>query len=136
MKTNILTELGQQLSNYISHLDWAYILTFIIIAYGMNNAKIAQKLYEITKLKLKTRYRTAFVGGVYGVGIYFMRGYSLAEIEMLFQSFVFAMVFHKLVVDGVLKYLGTAITPKITPPEEEDYYRRFKSPSKNGIKKD
>lgn len=131
MNTGILQEIWSQVSTYVSSLDWAYILTFIVIAYGINHHKVTEKLRKTTRIKSKTRYRTAIVGVLYGIALYFIRGYELPKVECLFQSFVFAMVFHKLIIDGVMKYIGKKINPPLAtaPPEGKGYYDRFNHPS-------
>ena len=51
MKTEITQEIWNQISNYVSGLDWAYILTFIIIAYGINHYWVKDKIQKTTKVK-------------------------------------------------------------------------------------
>lgn len=134
MNTGIMQEIWNQISNYVSSLDWAYILTFIVIAYGINHYWVKEKIKKATKVKSKTRYRTAIVGLLYGIGIYFIRDYELANVECLFQSFVFAIVFHKLIIEGVVAFIGKKFTPSaIKPDDRNEYYNRFGNPpDKNG----
>ena len=137
MDTGLVKEIWNQISHYVTSLDWAYILTFIVIAYGINNYWVKDKIHKATKVKSKTRYRTAIVGVLYGIGIYFIRGYELAKVECLFQSFVFAFVFHKLIIDEVMKYVGKKVfgstAAKLEAKDEQDYYNRFGNPTgKNG----
>lgn len=136
MDTGLIQEIWNQISGYVSSLDWAYILTFIVIAYGINHYWVKDKIHKATKVKARTRYRTAIVGVLYGAGLYFIRGYELAKVECLFQSFVFAFVFHKLIIDQVMKYAGRKLlgsVPKEQAISEKDYYDRFGDPSgKNG----
>ncbi|MBL4574824.1 MAG: hypothetical protein JKY51_01830 [Opitutaceae bacterium] len=112
MKTEITQEIWNQISNYVSGLDWAYILTFIIIAYGINHYWVKDKIKKTTKVKSKTRYRTVIVGVLYAVALYFVRGYNLEKIECLFQSLVFALVFHQLIIDGVMNFIAKRMLPK------------------------
>lgn len=112
MDTGIVQEIWNQISTYVSSLDWAYILTFIVIAYGINHYWVKEKIKKTTKVKTKTRYRTAIVGVFYGVGIYFIRGYELEKVESLFQSLVFALVFHKLIIDGVMAFIAKRMLPE------------------------
>ena len=137
MDTGLVKEIWNQIAHYVASLDWAYILTFIVIAYGINNYWVKDKIQKATKVKAKTRYRTAIVGVLYGIGIYFIRGYELAKVECLFQSFVFAFVFHKLIIDGVMQYIGNKLSVSAAVKSEEksekDYYNRFGNPTgKNG----
>lgn len=93
--------------NYIFHyfqsLDWAFIITFIILAYGLNQVKITSRITRKTGFRLRTRYRTAILGVLYGTFLYFIRDYEITHLENLLQSFVFALVFHKLLLELALK---------------------------------
>ncbi len=111
MKTEITQEIWNQISTYVSSLDWAYILTFIIIAYGINHYWVKDKIKKTTHVKSKTRYRTVIVGVLYAVILYFIRGYDLSKVEILFQSLVFALVFHQLIIDGIMKFIAKRVLP-------------------------
>ena len=135
MDTTIVTEIWNQITGYVSSLDWSYILTFIVIAYGINHSKIKAGIKKVTKVQSQTKYRVAIIGLLYAVALYFIRGYSLEKVECLFQSFVFAIVFHKLIIEGLTKYIGNKIlTPqKEQQTSEKEYYNRFNTPpDKNG----
>lgn len=97
-----MIEILQHISNYLNSLDWAYILTFIVIAYGLNHYRATDFFYEVFKLKIATRYRVFLIGLVYGIALYFIRGYKLKMIECLLQSFAFTLVFHKLLLEKFL----------------------------------
>lgn len=112
MNTGIVQEIWNQISNYVSSLDWAYILTFIVLAYGINHYWIKRKIQKVTKVKSKTRYRTAIVGMLYGLALYLIRGYELAKVECLFSSLVFALVFHKLIIDGIIAFVAKRVLPE------------------------
>jgi hypothetical protein len=122
MEAQITIEIWNQITNYVTSLDWAYIITFIVIAYGFNHRKVKDGIQKVTKVRSHTKYRTAFVGLLYGVGIYFVRGYSLEKIEVLFQSFIFAIVFHKFIIDGLMKYLGRKINASSKIPYQPKTY--------------
>tara|TARA_R100001377_G_scaffold49580_1_gene28772 strand:+ start:587 stop:907 length:321 start_codon:yes stop_codon:yes gene_type:complete len=98
-------EILQQISNYLNSLDWAYILTFIVFAYGLNHYRATDFFYEVFKIKIATRYRVFIIGLLYGIALYFIRGYQLKMIECLLQSFAFALVFHKLLLEKFLNKL-------------------------------
>ncbi len=95
----------QNIAGYINSLDWGYILTFILISYGINHSTFRAFITNGLGITLKTRYRVLIVGVVYGVFIFFIRGYALYSVEILFQSFVFALVFHKLIIELVIERL-------------------------------
>lgn len=98
-----ITEILSQIGQYVAGLDWAYMLTFIIITIGINSFFLNLKNEAV--VKTRTRYRVALIGLLYGVTLYFTRSYTVKEAEMLFQSFVFALVFHKLIIEAVLYWL-------------------------------
>ena len=120
MEKGLFTEIWEQITAYVSGLDWAYILTFIVIAYGINHSKVAEKIGKATKLKTEKKYRTALIGIVYGIA----RGIDLAKIEGLFQSFVFAIVFHNLIIETVMKYVQKKIITKKTKPSANEKHHK------------
>jgi hypothetical protein len=99
-------EIFNQVSNYLNGLDWSYILTFIIIAYGLNHYRATDFFHRFLKLKIATRYRVLIIGFLYGVVLYFIRGYQLKMIECLLQSFAFSVVFHKLLVEKFINVIA------------------------------
>ena|SRR5690606_18488475 len=127
-----MQEILHQLSAYITALDWMYIFTFIIFAYWINGRSTRQRIYKILGLTLRTRNRVALVGISYGIALYFLRGYSPGDAERLMASFVFALVFHKLILDQVLGFLKRRLTgiPDRRDKVLGEYYNRFKGPQK------
>ena len=128
MNTTLTEEIWNQITTYVSGLDWTYIITFIIIAYGFNHSKVKGGIKKFTGVQSKTKYRVALIGLLYGVALYFIRGYQLEKVECLFQSFVFALVFHKLILEGLTTYIGKKL--RITSVIEKEsstkgYYDRF-----------
>ncbi|MBS1635358.1 MAG: hypothetical protein JST26_05500 [Bacteroidetes bacterium] len=101
-----LTLIITSIQNYVASLDWSYILTFIILCYGINHYKVKEGLQKATGTQTRTRYRVILIGLVYGVILYFLRGYTIAHIENLFQSFVFALVFHKFMIESFLYWMA------------------------------
>lgn len=105
----------EYLFDYLTSLDWGYIITFILISHLVNQTKIITWFYKVTKIKIRTRYRVLLIGIGYGILVYLLRGYDISKIECLFQSFVFAMAFHKLVVERLFAVL------KLNPIQPENY---------------
>lgn len=124
-----MQEILHQLSAYISALDWMYIFTFIIIAYWLNRRAQRRRYIRMSR-RLRTRNRVALVGITYGIALYFLRGYSPGDAEKLLASFVFALVFHKLILDQVLGFLKRRLTGISDRRDKvmKDYYNRFKGP--------
>jgi len=100
-----MNEILKQILNYISALDWAYILTFIILVQALVSFKLFEKISSLIKLPISKRYTVLFVGFIYGIFLYFLRDYDTSKIECLLQSFVFALVFHKLLLDKLFQRL-------------------------------
>lgn len=98
-----MIQIINQIAKYSNSLDWAYIITFILLAYAINQIKVLCWIAQITKIKIATRYRILITGLLYGILVYFIRGYTLQKIECLLQSFVFAMVFHKLLIEKIIQ---------------------------------
>ncbi len=107
-----LTEIIAHIQSYMTSLDWQYIITFIIICYGINHYKVKEGLQKATGTQTRTRYRVIIIGVVYAIGLYFLRGYKLKQIENLFQSFIFALVFHKFIVEALLYWLAKHALPE------------------------
>lgn len=107
-----LTEIIAHIQSYMTTLDWQYIITFIIICYGINHYKVKEGLQKATGTQTRTRYRVIIIGVVYAIGLYFLRGYKLQQIENLFQSFIFALVFHKFIVEAILYWLAKHALPE------------------------
>ncbi len=90
----------EQITEYLMSLDWSYILTLILIIYGISNLKFVKKIRE--NLSFPQRYQVLIIGILYAVIIFLVRGYSIEKVENIFQSFVFTLVFHKLIVDKLI----------------------------------
>lgn len=105
----------EYLFEYLTSLDWGYIITFILISHLVNQTKITTWFYKVTNIKIRTRYRVLLIGIGYGIVVYLLRGYGISKIECLFESFVFAMVFHKLVVERLFAIL------KLNPIQHTSY---------------
>jgi hypothetical protein len=107
-----LTQIIAHIQSYMTSLDWQYIITFIIICYGINHYKVKEGLQKATGTHTRTRYRVIIIGVVYAIGLYFLRGYKLQQIENLFQSFIFALVFHKFIVEALMYWLAKHALPE------------------------
>lgn len=105
-------EIVAQIKAYVAALDWQYIITFIIICYGLNHYKVKEELKKITGSCIRTRYRVFTIGIIYGVALYFIRGYKLNQLENLIQSFIFALVFHKFIIESLLFWLVKHALPE------------------------
>ncbi len=109
----------QNIVRYLNMLDWAYIITFILISYAINHYKVTQWIVNGLGISIRTRYRVLIVGFIYAVFIFFIRGYTLKGIERLLQSFVFAIVFHKFIVELLVE--------RLFPKQRESRYNKKQS---------
>jgi len=100
-----MTQIINQIIHYLNSLDWSYIFTFILLAYAINKTKILNWGFKLTRIKIPTRYRVLLVGVLYAIVLFYIRDYPLNKVECLLQSFVFAMVFHKLIIDKIIKQI-------------------------------
>jgi len=114
MKT--LFSITHYINQYLSGLDWTYIFTFILITYGL---RTFTPWFKKTRLSLGRRYRVTLIGILYAALLAWIRGNSLAQVELLLSSFVFALVFHKLIIDHLIKTLTQVFFnhPKSKPHE-------------------
>lgn len=99
------TIMGQMIQ-YVISLDWSFIITFILMAYVLNQPNVKGFLYKVFKFRMKTRYRTLITGVIYGVILYFLRGRDPNQIEELFRALLFAMIFHKLMIEQVVNFFS------------------------------
>ncbi|TPN85788.1 hypothetical protein [Aquimarina algicola] len=106
----------QNIVGYINSLDWAYILTFILISYALNHYK--EIISKGLGINIRTRYLVLLVGVTYGIAMFFIRDYHLSQIEILLQSFVFAIVFHKLIIETLVERFMLK-KDKEEPPTDE-----------------
>jgi hypothetical protein len=104
-------DIMKQIQDYMNELDWRYIITFIIISYGINHYRVSWNITKITGKRIRTKYRMLIIGALYAIAVYFIRGYQFYQIERLFQSYIFALVFHKFIIEGVLFWLAKRALP-------------------------
>lgn len=107
-----MEQILNQLSQYLIQLDWGFIITFIILAYGVNQNKVSGRISKVIGLKTKTRYRTTLLGLVYGSFLFIVRGYEITQVEGLVQSLVFALVFHKLLIEQTVRFFQNRVQLK------------------------
>ena len=129
MDTWIISELYNQISSYILALDWAFIITFIILCYGIRNIK-----FQLGNFKVKTIYLVLVLGWIYASIFFYLSDYSLQndkdKILILFQSVIFTVVFHKFLIEGLMHWVGGRL------PENLGKYIMRSKPSLNSGKPD
>jgi len=106
---NIVVE---QFANFLNTLDWMYIFSFILITYVIQYYKlpelISKGIQSILKNKyqvptIRNRYQVLIIGFIYGVLIFFVRGYDLEKVLNLSLSFFLATTFHKFLLELVFE---------------------------------
>ena len=108
----------EKFSEYMGNLDWPYIITLIIISHFISQDDIIIKGKISTNkfiskirpflLSIPRAWRVFLIGIIYGLFIYWVRSYSNKEpIEVIFQSLIFAMISHKLLLEKIMnRYLS------------------------------
>lgn len=110
-----------EINNYLSALDWPYMLTMIVISYFMTNHPylgciVAKSNSTMAKIILSLKaislaWKVFIIGIIYAFIIAYIRDYhGKAHIESLLQSLIFVMVFYKLLVSK----LADTLTDKLT----------------------
>ncbi len=118
-----------KLMAYLGNLDWTYILTLIALSYFVVKDELIAKgklgkVTWISKLRpafiaIPEAWRVFIVGVLYGSLLHFIRDYQGKDwIENLFNSLVFAMVFHKLLLNRLMSKLDKYIFPSSQTPKQ------------------
>ena len=84
-------------TDYLASLEWSFIITFILIAgYVCDDKRVLFFPEGIRNFLLRVPkiWRVLPVGIAYAAAIYWIRDYTRADIERMFNSLVFAVVFH------------------------------------------
>lgn len=113
----VLTEIN----NYLSALDWAYMMTMIVISYFITNhpylgCVVSASHPSMAKLVLFLKnislaWKVFIIGIGYAIIVSYIRDYHGKEhIESLLQSIIFVMVFYKLLVSK----LADTLTDKLS----------------------
>ncbi len=108
---------------YINNLDWAYILTLIALSYFVTRDGVLTKgnfgrigwvnRIRPALLSIPEAWRVFILGITYGFFLKFLRNYHGKDwVENMFNSLVFAMVFHKLFLNKLLSKLDNKIFPQ------------------------
>ena len=102
-----MIDIVASLKDFMVDLDWPYIILLTITGYGINHPKVSRKIATGTGIYCATRYRMVALGLSYAVAIYLLRDYEPRQAEVLLRSFVFALVFHKLILEKIQSLLKT-----------------------------
>lgn len=98
-------DLLQIVTDYLSQLEWSFIITFILIAgYVCDDKRVLFFPEGIRNFLLRVPkiWRVLPVGIAYAAAIYWFRDYTRADSERMFNSLVFAVVFH----NALWKYIA------------------------------
>lgn len=108
----LFSKIVEAVISYINQLDWSYIITLILISLPINKLLKDKKLeVNIWKWKLnlilKNRYRVPVVGLLLAVVFYYLDDRtSKADIKLLLQSMIAAMVIHLWFLEKIMQLLG------------------------------
>ncbi|MEL6927085.1 MAG: hypothetical protein AAFO95_00450 [Cyanobacteria bacterium J06600_6] len=104
METPSILDIGQFIASYILNLNWTYILSFILLAY------LAIYFKRSENLNIPSRYLVALLGLLYGGGLAIFKSYNIEQIDTLLQSFLFALGFHKLLIEKLVSFIQRKLT--------------------------
>ena len=104
---SLLQTVVAPITDYVTNLDWAYIISFILLASWVNQSQVKCHLSRVFKFKLRTRYRTLLIGLVYAFLVFIIRGGDSAQIEGLLTSLIFAMIFYKMILDQLIHFFSS-----------------------------
>lgn len=95
--------------HYIENLDWTYMMSFMFIAHFLAKDSIVNwmpfKVKGILK-RVPMSWRVILIGLFYGAFVYWVREYQGREgVEKIVQSLSFAVIFHKLLLNKIIKKL-------------------------------
>lgn len=107
MQTPSLIDIGQLIVNFVFDLNWTYILSFIMLAY------LATYLTKVENIKFPRRYLVAILGVIYAAGLAIFKSYNIDQIDTLIQSFLFALGFHKLLIEKLVSFIQNRLSAGI-----------------------
>ena len=102
---SLFVKITDEILGYLLKLDWSYILTLMLLIHLVNQKWITTRIVNTVKISWASKYRNALLGAVYAVVVYILRDYSPPMAESLFASFLFTLVFHKLVSEAIEKWI-------------------------------
>lgn len=130
-----MEELGimKEVGSYLDVLDWWYILSFTLMAYFLSNDKSITKWWKEGKSALANKVRSLMLsvpkglrvlclGLAYGV-IFYVWGKSHdvgSSPFVLFQSFIFAVTLHGVLIKSIQKWFKSALNKNSTNTENEE----------------
>jgi len=95
--------IGEEILPVLGQLEWLYIFSFILLGMAV------EQLPQINSLRflyrIKKRFRIAIIGLIYAPFYYYMSGLEEEQAGLLFASFLFTFVFHKLLVEAVIGFI-------------------------------
>jgi hypothetical protein len=107
----------EKILQYITALDWTYMLTLILMASILTQDVMVNWMpgkMAVTIKGVNKAFRVFFLGLVYAAALYYLRGYTgRTQIENLFSSLVFAMVFFELICKSFFSLVNSWVNKTI-----------------------
>lgn len=108
------------IQGYLLSLDWYYIIPLILLS-SLLVGDSSLKKFGLARppqwmMNIPKGWRVVVVGLLYGAFLYWLRDYHQSDIEKLLQSFIFALVFHQLIIKVLFNGLMNWLT--INPERE------------------
>jgi len=102
---NIFDKLLEQLVLYINQLNWAYILTYILMAYAIKEITKSNPVIRKLSKYVHLQWWSLLCGVLYGFLFVFLWGYDIRKVLWLLQSLIFAIAFEKIIVTKLANLL-------------------------------
>lgn len=114
--------ISDKIMDYVTNLDWSYIVTLIILSYFIVKDQIVTtgpltKVPFIQRIRpflvsIPEAWRVFMFGIIYGIFIYWVRGYTAHQgVETIINSLIFSMIFHKLCLTKIRSMVDNKLFP-------------------------
>ena len=97
---SVMSEFLVFVEPFLAQLQWEYIVGFIFMTYVYGEVESQFNWQWIEQVK--TRFKVAIIGLLYGVGFFYTKGLAQSDIPALLISYLFCFGFHKLLVDSLI----------------------------------
>jgi hypothetical protein len=97
---SVMSEFLVFVEPFLGQLKWEYIVGFIFMTYVYG--EVESQLNWLWIEQVKTRFKVAIIGLIYGVGFFYSKGLEQSDIPALLISYLFSFGFHKLLVDSFI----------------------------------
>jgi hypothetical protein len=97
---SVMSEFLVFVEPFLGQLKWEYIVGFIFMTYVYG--EVESQFNWLWIEQVKTRFKVAIIGLLYGVVFFYTKGLEQSDIPALLISYLFSFGFHKLLVDSFI----------------------------------